>query len=93
MTLYSLLSEGYGYDYEPSGPLDRETRLKSGIIVRVHDIPSILRDEEALDALRFYKRFKRMGMPFDWGDCPNRMVLIVDLLAPLDESYHPGLSI
>lgn len=48
-------------------------------------------NEDALSAVRFYQRYKLMGMPDKWGYCPNRLVLIVELLAPLDDFYHPRM--
>ena len=67
--------------------------LKSGQKVRAYDIPMILNDKDALSTVRFYQRYKLMGMPDKWGDCPNRLVVVVELLAPLDELYHPRMTL
>ncbi len=58
----------------------------------MYEIPGILKDEDALSAIRFYQNYKRMGMPFGaWAYNPNKLVEIVELLAPLDELYHPPI--
>ena len=88
------MSEGYTDEYKPSGPEDRETMLKSGVWVRVYDIPGILRNVDALSAILFFRRWQKMGLPYGpWGMNPNVLVEIVDLLEPLDRFYHPPLII
>lgn len=94
MTLFCLCAEGYGPDWTPSGPEDRETMLKTGLWVRVHDIPSIMADDSASTAVRFFGRWKRMGMPYGaWALNPNPLVEVVDLLEPFDRFYNPPLRI
>lgn len=86
--------EGYTDEYEPSGPEDRETMLKSGVWVRVHDIPCLLRDADALSAISFFSMWQRLGMPYGpWGENPYPLVEVVDLLEPWDRFYHPPLSL
>ena len=52
----------------------------------------MLEDIEALSAVQFYLRWKRMGMPYGpWGMNPNKLVEVVDLLDPLDGFYHPRM--
>lgn len=68
--------------------------LKTGEWVRVYDIPSILRNEEALSALVFFRRRKEMGMPYGpWGMNPEKLVQVVDVLRPLDKFYFPEVRI
>lgn len=90
--MYFLLSEGYTASYSPSGGRDREVRLKTDEWVRAYEIPGMLEDIEALFAVQFYLRWKRMGMPY--GPCgmnPNKLVEVIDLLDPLDGFYHPRM--
>lgn len=90
--MYFLLSEGYTASYSPSGGRDREVRLKTDEWVRAYEIPGMLEDIEALSAVQFYLRWKRMGMPYGpWGMNPNRLVEVIDLLDPLDGFYHPRM--
>lgn len=66
--------------------------LKTGEWVKVHDIPRIFGEADATLAILFYKRWKRMGMPYGaWGLNPHPLVVIVDTLEPLDMFYHPPL--
>lgn len=90
--MYSLLSEGYTASYSPSGGRDREIRLKTDEWVKAYEIPGMLEDIEALSAVQFYLRWKRMGMPYGpWGMNPNKLVEVVELLDPLDGFYHPRM--
>lgn len=89
MALYSLLCEGFTKDHKHTGPDDRKRQLKK-IEVLDKDIPSIMTDEEAISAVNFYQRFKRLGMPYGpWGINPNILVQIVEVIGPLDDLYHP----
>ena len=66
------------------------TVLKSGDVVKLDDIPEIFQDKDATSAILFYNRWKIMGFPFGaWGDCPGRLVEVVEILEPLDRLYHP----
>lgn len=68
--------------------------LKTGVWLRVHDIPGILHSEDALSALHFYRRWKEMGMPYGpWGENPEKLCQIVDILRPLDKFYFPEVII
>ena len=88
--MYSLLSEGYTASYSPSGDRDREVRLKTDSWVKAYEIPEMLKNLEAIEAIEFYLRWKRMGMPYGpWGMNPNKLVEVVELLDPLDGFYHP----
>ena len=90
--MYSLLSEGYTASYSPSGGRDREVRLKTDEWVRAYEIPGMLEDIEALSAVQFYLRWKRMGMPYGpWGMKSNKLVEVIELLDPLDGFYHPRM--
>jgi len=54
------------------------------------DIAGLFKDELAVSAVRFHRRFMSLGMPYrDWADCPNRLVQVIELLDPLDKLYHP----
>jgi hypothetical protein len=93
--LYSLWCEGYTTDYKRrrGGP-DRTTTLKSGVTVRLDGIPDAFKDEFATSAIRFYHRWKILGLPFEnWADNPNRLVQVVELLHPLDQLYHPEIRL
>ena len=51
-------------------------------------------DEDAASAVSFFARWKRMGFPYGpWGENPNPLVEVVDLLEPLDRLYNPPLRI
>lgn len=81
-------------DYKPTGPADRVSRLKCGDWVRVHEIPGIMADEDAAAAVSFFARWKRMGFPYGpWGENPNPLVEVVDLLEPLDRFYTPPIHL
>ena len=66
--------------------------LKDGTWLHEHDIPGIIKDEDATSALLFFQRWKRMGFPYGpWGDNPAILVDVVDALEPLDRFYNPPL--
>ncbi len=73
------------------GGKDRTVDLvKSGITVKMDEIPSYFEDKSLVSAVMFYLRFKRMGLPYTgWGSNPNVLVEIVDTIEPLDRLYHP----
>ena len=91
--MYSLLVEGYTADYEAFGE-GRMVMLKTGKWFRAADIVPAITDNEALSAIAFYQRWKKMGMPYgSWGINPEKLVEVVDLLEPLDRFYHPQVTI
>ena len=93
MAAYALLAEGYTADYDA---LDekRMVRLKTGEWIKASEIVSKISDEDALSAIGFYQRYKRMGMPYgSWALNPERLVEVVDILEPLDRFYHPEVRI
>ena len=62
--------------------------------VSAAEIEKTLHDEEALSALQFYSRYKRMGLPYGpWGENPKLLIEVVDVLEPLDRFYHPQVTI
>ncbi len=68
--------------------------LKTEVWVKAVDIVPAITDSEALSAISFYQRYKRMGMPYgSWALNPEKLVEVVDALEPLDRFYHPGLKI
>lgn len=68
--------------------------LKTGEWVRAAEIVGKISDEDALSAISFYQRYKRMGMPYGpWGMNPEKLVQVVDILEPLDRLYHPDIRI
>lgn len=90
--MYSLVCEGYTENTRRRfGGSDRTVDLvKSGITVRMDDIPSFFSDKLLVSAVMFYLRYKRMGLPYaGWGNVPNMLVEIVDTVEPLDRLYHP----
>lgn len=91
MTLFSVLSEGYTIENAPTEE-GRVVRLKTGAFISASDINAALCDEDAASAIRFYQRWKKMGMPYgSWGMNPEKLVEIVDVLEPLDRFYHPRM--
>lgn len=90
IALYSLACEGYDeHTRRHYGGADRTVDLKSGVTVRMDDIPSYFSDKDLVSAVTFYLRYTRMGMPYaGWGDNPNLLVEIVEVLEPLDRLYH-----
>lgn len=67
-------------------------QLDSRIWVRAGDIKSLLEDIECYKAIRLYERFNLMGLPFGaWGDNPNKLVELIEILKPLDQHYHPKI--
>lgn len=83
--------EGYTAKYKRLyGKPSRTTVLKSGVEVRLDDIPGLFTDDLAVSAIQFFMRWQTMGFPYGpWGDNPNRLVQVVDILEPLDKIYHP----
>ncbi len=68
--------------------------MKSGVTVRLDDIPGYFTDRLAVSAILFYEKFKRMGMPYqNWAENPNRLVQVIDLLEPLESLYHPKMML
>ncbi len=90
--MYSLACEGYdGHTRRRYGGAERTVDLRSGIAVRMDDIPSYFQDQDLVSAVTFYLRYKRMGLPYGgWGETPNVLVEIVDTIEPLDRLYHPN---
>ena len=90
--LLLLLFICFSFDLNGWESGDREVRLKTDEWVRAYEIPGMLEDIEALSAVQFYLRWKRMGMPYGpWGMNPNRLVEVIELLDPLDGFYHPRM--
>ena len=84
--------EGFTPSYVPTGKKNRVRTLKNGLECNVYDIPAIMQNEEALEAVRFFFRWKRLGLPYgDWGNNPNILIELVELLAPIDEFYRPRM--
>lgn len=68
--------------------------LKTGAWVKVYDIPAVMSNEEAGKAVDFFFKWIRMGFPYGpWGENPNPLVEIVDLLDPLERFYNPPMRI
>ena len=64
------------------------------MLMNATEINAALTDDEAASAIRFYQRWKRMGMPYgSWALNPERLVEVVDILEPLDRFYHPQVTI
>ena len=93
MAAYSLLAEGYTADFE-SMDEDRMVMLKTKEWVKAVDIVPTITHPEAIAAIRFYQRYRRMGMPYgSWALNPEKLVEVVDILEPLDRFYHPQVTI
>lgn len=76
------------------GDPERTAVLKSGIEVRLDDIPGILAEDELCEsALQFFWEFKIMGWPYQggWATIPARLAQVVKILEPLDRIYHPRM--
>ena len=90
--LYSLLCEGYGAGYNPIGGPDRMIMLENGIWLKASAIKEILNDDECYRAIHLFQRYQLMGLPYGfWGNNPNKLVELVELLMPLDQHYHPRI--
>ena len=63
MAAYSLLAEGYTADFE-SMDEGRMVMLKTKEWVKAVDIVPTITNPEAIAAIRFYQRYRRMGMPY-----------------------------
>lgn len=89
--MYSLACEGYNENTRRHyGGADRTVDLRSGVMVRMDDIPSYFQDHDLVSAVNFFLRYKTMGLPYQgWGNNPNVLVEIVEIIEPLDRLYHP----
>lgn len=88
--LYSLLCEGYGAGYDPIGGPERMVMLEGGIWLKAQEIKDILNDDECYKAIHLFQRFQLMGLPYGaWGENPNKLLELIELLVPLDQHYHP----
>ena len=68
--------------------------LKTEKWLKAEEIVPTITNREALSAIGFYQRWKKMGMPYgSWGINPEKLVEVVDLLEPLDRFYHPQVTI
>lgn len=93
MAAYSLLAEGYTADYDPMDE-NHMVMLKTKEWMKAVDIVPAISNPEALEAIRFYHRYKRMGMPYgSWALNPEKLVEVIDILEPLDRFYHPQVTI
>ena len=87
--LFSLLAEGYTTE-NASDKEGMMVILKTGRWITAKDIGNTLNDIDAISAIQFYQRYKRMGMPYGpWGITPEKLVEVVDILESLDRFYHP----
>ncbi len=85
------MSEDYDYTFTAKGE-DRTVNFKFIDKVSIYLIEKALKSEVANDAVRFYLRYRIMGYPYgSWGNNPNKLVEIVELLKPIDDAYHPRL--
>ncbi len=92
LALYSLLCERYSADIQLMGGPDRMIQLESRIWIRAGDIKKHFEDIESYRAIRMYQRFNLMGLPYGaWGDNPNKLVELIEMLKPLDQHYHPKI--
>lgn len=68
--------------------------LKTERWMDARDIVPSITDPDAISALVFYQRYKKMGMPYgSWALNPEKLVEVVDILEPLDRFYHPQVKI
>lgn len=68
--------------------------LKTKEWVKAVDIVPTITHPEAIAAIRFYQRYRRMGMPYgSWALNPEKLVEVVDILEPLDRFYHSQVTI
>ena len=86
------MCEGYDDKYRQRyGKADRTVILKSGIEVRLADIPDYFKDEQAIRDLIDYRTYKCFGFPrANWGECPARTVKMV---MSIKELYHPDVRL
>lgn len=65
---------------------------KPGIWTTGKEIREAINDYEAVSAVRFFRRYDEMGMPFgSWGNTPNPVIETIEALAPLRDKYKPRL--
>ena len=88
--LYCLMAEGR---LSSTYADDRAIYLdKPDIWTTGKEIRETLNDHDAQSAVRFFKRYCEMGMPFGtWGDAPNPVIATIEALAPLRDKYKPRL--
>jgi hypothetical protein len=62
--------------------LNREVVLHDTIAINRSKIPEIMSDEESLDKIRFYNRFKKYGFAYKdgWAAQPARHLDIIETL-------------
>ena len=90
----ALIDEGYTAEFEPSGDTDREVELKTGQWVNVWDIPGYFKDQQALEDVRTFRRFQRLGWPYGpWGLNPAPYVSLIETLMTVEERYHPNIRL
>ena len=78
----------------PAAEEGREIYLqKPKLWIKASEIPAILKNEAGLEAIQFFLRFKRYGLPFSggWAEQPERLIEIIDILDPVDSIYHPPI--
>lgn len=93
-TLLALVDEGYTAEFEPSGDADREVKLKTGQWVNVWDIPEYFKDQEAIEDLRAFRNFQRLGWPYGpWAMNPAPYVDVMQELVAVDQIYHPKVTL
>lgn len=64
--------------------------FKTGQWVRVHGIPELFKDRQAMEDVVAFRRFQRLGWPYGpWGLNPAPYVDLMDTLMRIDEVYHP----
>ena len=87
------MAEGYTADFESMDD-GRMVMLKTKEWVKAVDIVPTITHPEAIAAIRFYQRYRRMGMPYgSWALNPEKLVEVVDILEPLDRFYHSQVTI
>lgn len=89
-----MIGEGYSADYRQQfGSADRTTILKSGIEVKLSEVPDYFNDKQAVADILSYYRWKKLGFPkADYEECDNRYIELVDCLKDYDDLYHPQKS-
>jgi len=94
VTLLALVNEGYTPEYEPSGDADREVQLKTGQWIKVWTIPDLMQNETAIQDVRAFRRFQRLGWPYGpWGNNPAPYVELIEAMMAVEEKYHPRLTL
>lgn len=68
--------------------------LKTGQWINVWTIPDIMNDKTAIEDLKAFRRFQRIGWPYGpWGVNPAPYVDLIESMLAVEELYRPRVSL